>query len=143
MREAAEEGRYRRQLAEEEYLREARNHRAAAMASRAKSKASIAALKRHKSDQANKLRVWEANEWDFESTAENISYRKQQVAAEYSRRYVSEEEAKLWNSSPLKRLHDAARRAMDAAGAALAGTLGAGTVASTSRADGSPEPVTG
>lgn len=125
MREAAEEGRYRRQLAEEEYLQKAREHKAAAVASRATSKASREYLKEVNKAEADKLRNWAHVEWSFDSVAENISYRKQRVAAEYSRRYVNEEEAALWNNSPLKRLHDAARRAMVAAGDAIAGSFGA------------------
>lgn len=104
-------------------MQSARGNRAAAMASRANTKASVEAIKRSKTADADQLRKWEAAEWDFEVTAEGIRDRKAHIAAAYRTRWASEEDATEWMHSPLKRLHDAARFAMEAAATAV-GRLG-------------------
>ena len=112
----------RKQEAEDEYMREARNHRAAALTTRANNRASAEALKRTRIADADKVRKWEKAEWDADAAIRGLGVRRKQVAAQYATRYASEEDAQLVLDSPLKRIHDAARRAMAAAASAITGS---------------------
>ena len=113
-REEAERWRTQKQEAEDEYMREARNNRATALQTRVNTKAAKEEMARTKAAEAANIRKWENAEWNVERDIASINIRKAHVQDQYATRYVEQEAASEWNLSPLKRLHAAARWAMDA-----------------------------
>jgi hypothetical protein len=107
--------RTQRQAFEDDYLRGARANRTAAAATREKARQNREALQQKKARDA--ARIYRASgglgtDDDFDSVVASITHRKKLIADKYAQKYVSEEAAREWLGSPLKRLHDAARKAM-------------------------------
>ena len=91
--------------------KQAAEKRADALRTRANLKTSQAAMHKRKSKDAERIRS-EFVEDDFDEIYANITHRKKVIADKYATRFVSSEAASEWMSSPLKWLHDAARRAI-------------------------------
>lgn len=116
--------RQQKETFEQEYLSGARSARAAALASRQNARSSVMKMQRQKTADAQRIRDWADTEWDLQTVTEGIIKSKKFVADAYAARYVSSGQAEEWMSSPLHRLHAAARHAMETAGRAVASTFG-------------------
>ena len=110
-REQAVDWREQRAEREASYLQDARANKATAKASRENVKANTDAMHARKRQEAQKIR--DEVDINLEAAIENVTAQKRHVASAYASRYVSSEEAREWENSPLKRLHAAARRAME------------------------------
>jgi len=94
----------RRQQQEDEYLARARANKASVEATRANARAEKATVLAKRKEAANRER---ANDFLVaEEKARILEANRKEVAAVYSKRYVSKPEAKKWESSTLYKLHE-------------------------------------
>lgn len=122
----------RRQQQEDEYLSRARANKAEAERTKASARAEKASVLRQRRAAASRERANDV--LVTEEKARILASNRKEVAAVYSKRYVSRSSASRWEGSPLHRLHTAA---FWGGGASTAGRM-LGWAATSSAAESPP-----
>ena len=109
---------------EQEYMDTARRHREEALAGRENARATAERIRRERHEATRQYKQYlgdQSQPWSLETVTANVFGRKERVSRAYGSKWVSAEQAEQFISSPLHKLHEAVKTAMETSAKAIRG----------------------